>query len=324
MEGLFAVINSWLASRAIAKNTSRLYRLELERFFAWLRASGREFPAVTSADVEAYLAVLQKEPSNTGTGFHMRRRKALTYRSIEQTRRTLLAFFNWAVKTERLQRNPVWTIDVPRPSRPSRPRAGIERTLHVTLQKMLTLDVELVDDEEELRLATIVHLAFWAGASSSELAFLLAKDFRSAGRNGYLSLPLRHTDELTEIQLPTETRDIVMRYLELRRERGRMKSLADKPLVASLRSDAPLSGWSICNEVRKWRYRSSQNGVKTYGGLRGLRRSFIKLAVESGAQELLLSRHLRCQRVGLPSVVLPEQRPAKLYAAIANRLKAAH
>lgn len=320
MDETFKLINRWLTDRQLAKNTKRIYRLEAERFFAWLHIQDLSISSCSKEHVETYFKVLQHEPNDPRSGFLVRRRKALTLRSLEQTRRILHTFFDWAIKGEHVQRNPMWGIVAKQHAYAYPTKTGIERDLRGVLPRILKLNLESSENAEELRLATIVHLAFWVGASTSEIALLKVDDFRTTPNAAYIGLYYKKNSKRVEIELPKETRDLILRYLDIRRIRTSANDMGDRALVASLRSDACLSGWTICNEVRKWKSRTKQKDNKFYGGLRSIRRNFIKLAIENGLQELTISDHLRCQRVALPNIARKKFRTSELYSSIKGSL----
>ncbi|MEK7529768.1 MAG: hypothetical protein AAB570_02495, partial [Patescibacteria group bacterium] len=188
------------------------------------------------------------------------------------------------------------------------------------LSSILKNKLESIESEEKLRLATIVHLAFWAGASRSEIALLKVRDFRTTRGRAFINLPKKAASKKIEVELPHMTGEIINRYFAVRNQRSVKKNESNQPLIASLRGHAHLSGWTIWHAVRKYQQRSRPKGSDTYQGLRNLRRNFVKLAVESGAQEQAISIHLRCQRVGLPEMAEHKLDVNALYSVIGQTI----
>lgn len=320
MEEAFKLIDAWLGGRRLAKNTERLYRLEAERFTAWLTSSNHSISSCSKEQLETYLVVLQQEPTDIKSGFNVRRRKALAQRSIEQTRRILCTFFDWAVKTEHLHRSPMWGIHAKKPRVRSSPTRA-ENQLRRTLPNILGIELEAIDDEEKLRLATIVHLAFWAGASTSEIASLKIRHIRTTTSASFISLPKKRTSVgRVDIELPRATQELIQRYLLVQAKRTGRNNSDDRSLIVSLKSRSPVSGWTVCHTVRKWLGRPENKVNWPYEGLRSLRRNFIKLATDVGIQEITISVHLRCQRVGLPNLAKRTHRPFTMYNSVKQKL----
>lgn len=298
MKEIIELTTQWVHTRALSPNTRRFYELELTRFGSWIEMHGYSLSTLSAIDIRSYLTVLRHEPEDQRSQFHVRRKKALSQQSIEQTRRTLHAFFEWGVRKGHFARNPLWKeraedLNQRMPDPKQRPKVpGLTREI----AQLLRANGDNVSGEAILRVATIAHLAFWAGASREEIARLRVDDFCYENGVATILLPT-HGGESAKIPIPNHSASIIYRYLQSRRE-GAAPALAGTPLVTSLKSSDPVTGWSVRYILRRWQQKKlPENRSHQVVGPRQLRMAFQGLAFGKAVQERIIARHHRIKQL---------------------------
>lgn len=318
MEDIVELINLWSEERGLATNTQRAYALEVERFAYWISCiRGMSIYSCTSQHIVEYFDVLQLDPSNQHSQFHIRRRKALSPSSVEQTRRILKAFYEWGVRTRRLATNPLWDL------RPQVSQQELSNTLvkQPEIDPIVSRSATLDMSEGALRLASIIHLGFWVGASAAEIAELTVNDLELNEGGAYLSLPLRHSPSKTKVELPPQVAETLQNYLGKRYGEKLASLTGEEPLISSLDGAFAVTGWAIWRTVHAWQDSQRPMDVSTPKGLRALRRSFIEIASSVGIQETVVARHLRRKRLSLSQVnALAENVRQGLYDSVARKI----
>lgn len=324
MNEIIALTKQWVDARALSPNTQRFYELELSRFGAWIHIHNYSLSTLSGLDIRAYLTVLQHEPEDQQSPFHVRRKKALSPRSLEQTYRVLHAFFEWGVRKGHLARNPLW-------ERAADGRDDIERTVpqgyaeNPDLSKEIThlLRAEGMDlsGEETLRVATIAHLAFWAGASREEIAKLKVEDFVYGNMTASILLPMPD-GEPANIPIPKNSASIIRSYLQSRGGDD-VALLAKDPLVASLNTGEFISGWSVRHTLRRWQHKTlPEDRIHQVVGPRQLRKAFQGLALGKAIQERIIARHHRIKKLQMPVEPLKNAHTKRLHTAVSKALSA--
>jgi len=325
MKEIIALTKQWVDERALSPNTQRVYELELSRFGAWIQMHSYSLSTLRTLNIRSYLTVLQREPEDQQSQFHVRRKKALSPRSLEQTYRVLHAFFEWGVRKGHLARNPLWekAADDQDDMERTVPQG---RTANPDLSKEIThlLRAEGIDlsGEETLRVATIAHLAFWAGASREEIAKLKIEDFVSENRTDSILLPMPD-GEPTNIPIPKNSASIIRNYLHSRGGDD-VALLAKAPLVASLNTGEFISGWSVRHTLRMWQHETlPEDRIHQVVGPRQLRKAFQGLALGKAIQERIIARHHRIKKLQMPVEPLRAAHAKRLHTAVSKALSAA-
>lgn len=322
MKEIIALITEWVRERAMSPNTQRFYELELTRFGSWIQMHGYSLSTLSSVDIQSYLTVLQHEPEDQRSQFHVRRKKALSLQSIEQTRRTIHAFFEWGVRKGHFVRNPLWeerggVINQRMPDSEPRPKAT---SLTREITQLLRANGDDLSGEKILRVATIAHLAFWAGASREEIAKLKVDDFCHANGAATISLPTP-SKESAKILIPNHSASIIYRYLQSRGDA--VPSIAEAPLVTSLKSHDPVTGWSVRHILRGWQHKKlPEDRSHQVVGPRQLRMAFQGLALEKFVQERIIARHHRIRQLQTSIEPLASADTTRLHKAVTQALAA--
>lgn len=310
------LIRKWLDSLTpLSESTLKQYNREGERFVAWLQARSNDLTSCNADDLNTYFGVLQHPPSDERSAFHVRRRKALSESSLRQSRRIVGLILSWATREEYMARNPFWEASSHwrTARRPQLPPAKSTPPREVILQAVATR-TSLDESEESLRARVIAHLAFWSGAVSSEISDLKLGDVKGEGEDTFLCLPGADCASVQFVALPDATRHVIDAYVAVRAKRGDNPE-GDAPLVASLRSGQKVSAWTIWHAVRSWDFLEDR---PLAASPQQLRRAFQEAAVQGGAQEREVAKHLR--RQGLPKLaVSPVQVNAKRLLKVVRR-----
>lgn len=323
MPNLVSLVENWIDSRGVSPNTRRLYELELSRFNAWLSSQSRHIAGVDATDINSYLAVLEREPEDSASPFHVRRKKALGPRSREQTRRILHAFFEWAARHHHIPRSPFW--DAPTllaDFRPQSPPPIIVPPLSDSIRQLLSKMPQRPYRLADLRAATIAHLAFWLGTSRSEIAALKADDFIEQKGHAVIRLPTP-PQGVVEMPLPPQTTQLIRSYLDLRLRTypNRNKPM---PLVGSLRSDNSVGPSVIRQVLTTWQEKAESPNVDDVGPLnaRRLRQSFETIANRLKVQERVIAKHFRTERLQSAIDEGPVlYSPKRLYADVLKEIR---
>lgn len=322
MSSFLSLVERWLESRGLAPNTRRLYELEVSRLGAWLSQQRRPLSGLTSRDIQSYLATLERDPADNSGPFHVRRKKALGPRSREQARRILHAFFEWAARRRHIHQSPFW--DAPDPDadlRPQPPPPIVVPPLSDSMKQLLSGMPEKRYRLADLRAATIAHLAFWLGASRSEIAALTVDDFIERKANAALRLPTTDGGSV-EKSLPPQTRRLIRRYLDLR-SRQCPNQTEPTPLVGSLRNGGPVSPAAIRQVLTNWQAEESSAKFEPIDamGPRRLRQSFESIANRLAIQERVVAKHFRTAKLRSAIDDGPvSYHPGRLYAEVAKEM----
>lgn len=310
------LIQNWLKSlHALSRNTYNQYEREAGRFLAWLQWSSKKMATCNAPDIDAYFRALQYPPTDDASAFHSRRRKALAESSLHQSRRILGLILSWATQKGHMVHNPLWKISSNELSRRSSHTAAPKsRAIREAVVQAIVAPRSLDESEELLRAMTIAHLAFWSGAASSEIAKLKMADFHKGPGGTFLRLPGPRNASTQSVELPARTRHVVEAYIAHRAKRGEDVG-DDAPLVASLRKSKKVSAWTVWHALRSWDFlEESPVAVNP----QQFRRAFQEAAVEGGAQEREVAKHLR--RRSLPPLsVTPVRLNAKRLQSMVRR-----
>jgi site-specific recombinase XerD len=320
---LSSLILRWLASRDLAENTRRLYELELNRFASWITLHQRPLSAIRSSDLREYLDVLAMAPDDRACQFSVRRRKPLSGRSLEQTRRILHAFFEWAARHRHVKTSPFWEAETSvstqltqRVPAVAAPKPTAEMTA------LLRGKVGRIDDLRQLRTAAISHLIFWLGASAKEVARLTIGDIHVREGRPFVSLAAPGGGYVDRL-LPGKSHEVLQRYLTLRLGVQSSPTMTG-PLICSLRSGKGISPAAIAQILRAMKPPALEPNEPSRGApsARQLRQLFLSLAGKEGIQDRAVAKHLRVSR--LYSAVDqgdPAYEPNRLYMGIENALR---
>lgn len=313
MKKILCLIEEWIGARDLSLNTRRFYEMELTRFGAWVFSQCNSFSSIGVYEVRSYLSALQYEPEDHRSQFHIRRKKALSPQSIEQSRRILHAFFEWGVRNGHMARNPFWDIGK---IDPIPEKADSQRfTLSSEISKLLRAHRNELAGEDTLRAATIAHLAFWAGANREEIAKLKIKDFICRGAKAAVFLPTPDGGS-TRVALPKHSAGILSSYLQFRRAKNLIQDIRS-PLVASLKTNSGISGWAVRHALREWQQeRLPQNRYHQVVGPRQLRQAFQRLAIKKEVQERIVATHLRIKQISLRFAPMKPAQTLQLYDVV--------
>lgn len=320
MSSLLTWMKDWLQSRSLKPNTQRLYELEVTRFDAWFSRQRRPVSTLTAHDIQNYLTTLQREPEDVSDSFHVRRRKALNPRSREQARRILHAFFEWSVRQHHIHFSPFWEApDSDADLRPQLPPPIVVPQLSKAMKNLLKKTSGDAENLSALRAAIIAHLAFWLGASRSEIAALTIDDYIERKKGASLRIRRRNGD-FVERSVPRATRRLIRSYLMLRSRR--FPNLEEPiSLVGSLRNGGSVSDTAITQALAKWQdEEDSADSVESLNPRR-LRQSFESIACRLAVQERVVAKHFRTDKLrsAIDRGVVPYH-PGTLYASVAKEI----
>lgn len=322
MSDLISLVAHWIESRELTSNTKRLYELEVTRLDAWLSQQRRPLSDLTLQDIQSYLTTLERDPADNLAPFHVRRKKALGPRSREQTRRILHAFFEWAARHRHIHHSPFWdALDTDALTRPLPLPPIVVPPLSDSMKQLLSRMPEQPYSLADLRVATIAHLAFWLGASRSEIAALKVEDFIERKASAALRLPTSH-GVAVEKPVPPQTRHLIRRYLDLR-SRLRPSQTDPTPLVGSLRSGGPVSPAAIRQVLANWQVDEGPSQSKSSGAMspRRLRQSFESIANRLSIQERVIATHFRTAKLQSAIDEGPvSYHPNRLYAEVTKEM----
>lgn len=314
MNELNKISRFWIESKELSKNSQRFYELELVRFTAWMDLKNHNLTSLTASLMNEYLQCLKLDPEDSRSLFYIRRKKGLSESSIEQTRRILNAFFEWCLRNGYVLRNPFWVeLDSSHKAMNKKTVITLVPSLPKKIKHLLFTKIKF-DDENNLRVATIAHLAFWVGASREEIAQLTVGHFVYGHSASYISLPSDKGRAVTKVLLPKQSGFAIQKYLNCRRERYSINS--DTPLVSSIKSGEFMTGWSIRHTLRNWQKEKGRDQLTPIVGPRQLRQAFQDFAITREIPERVIGEHFRVKNLSLPMVKSLDDYPIRLYKAV--------
>lgn len=317
------ISNIWIKNRELSKNSFRLYQLELERFSAWMDFRNLILCDLTPILMSEYLECLKFDPKDNRSQFHIRRKKALSESSIEQSRRILNAFFEWALKNSYISRSPFWTfLENDELFKSVTKSAKFQPNLSIKIKKVLYTKTNY-EDEVNLRAATIANLAFWVGASREEIARLTVGNFIVKHNCNYIALPYNKGKAIAKILLPKQAGLVIQQYLKCRKKQNSLLS-SNAALVASIKTGEFMTGWSIRHTLRNWQKDEFVDQRVSIVGPRQLRQAFQGFAVRKEIPERIISEHFRVRNLTLPDAKLYKGYPIRLYKAVSAALVIKH
>ncbi len=270
-----ALIESWLQARHLSKHAETSYRREVERFVAWWLAERDKRATPDRNDFMAFLEWLELQPRGRG-----RSEQRLKASSLAQARRIVGGFLRWLASEEQV--DATLAVAVSGPTLISEARPIPDDQLRKVLQ---IVDAGPADDPAEQRAQLAAHLAFWAGASRSEMALLRFQDIR---RGDEVSVRLK--DSMGEdrwIEVPQSVYELACTLAGKRKPSGR------RHLFTTLDSDGELSAWSIAHGLN--RLAGPELGATLTP--RFLRDCFTQIALQAGWSEGAIALHLRRRRL---------------------------
>jgi site-specific recombinase XerD len=314
------VIDLWIKNRKLSRNSFRLYELELERFSAWMDFKNLTTDGLTSVVMNEYLECLKFDPEDNRSQFYVRRKKGLSESSIEQSRRILNAFFEWALKNGHMSRNPFWiTFNSSTILKNKINELPSPPILSKIVKKVLSTH-SYFDDEVNLRFATIAHLAFWVGATREEISQLKIGDFVKEQNVSYILLPFEKGNITARVPIPKQSSLVIQKYLKCRRDQNYLLD-SDVALVSSIKSGEFLSGWSIRHILRSWQKEVATEQPTSVVGPRQLRQAFLEIAIRKNIPERVICNHLRVKNLTLRNDRLPNDYSIRLYKAVSSAFR---
>jgi site-specific recombinase XerD len=316
MHSDLSVIHEWLTlPRPLSRRTYTAYEREAERFLAWLQKASKSMATCSHVDIEAYLSALQICPQEN-QGLHTRRRKALSASSLVQSRRILGLIFSWANREGYIPKNPIRLASRKQEGTINNGKTSAYN--HGIDTKAVLGQCEGDDSEESLRARTIAHLAFWLGATSSEIADLVMDSVVEINGKKFLSFcSLRTDDEKHLLEIPKETQRLMHTYIQLRIKKGQDIS-CDAPLIASLRGGGKVSAWTVWHALQEWDDLPSNSPRLTP---QQLRRKFQNAAINEGVQERELAAYLRRHHVVSSPIPWSQVNTKRIRASVYKALK---
>ncbi|MDE0853987.1 MAG: hypothetical protein OSA97_06155 [Nevskia sp.] len=269
------LIEAWLADRMLSAHAEGCYRREAERFVAWWRVerTGQALP--TRGDFEAFLEWLEQQPRKSG-----RPGQRLLPSSLAQARRIVGNLLRWMAAGKHVDATLALAVSGPSVV------AGVEPIPDELLRRILRIVGASPSDEPlQIRAQLAAQLAFWAGASRSEMAQMRHKDIRQRGE---VSVRLQDWFGYDRwIHVP-ETVYHLSRALA-----GRRRPAERQFVFTALGADDQVSAWSIAHGLQ--RLAGPELGVALTPRL--LRDCFAQIALQAGWSEGAVALHLRRRRL---------------------------
>ena len=299
------LIDLWLESKHLSTHTRKAYSQEARRLLYWVKHI--RSLSLIKMDANAYsefLDWLLQPPGDERGSAHPLRIKALSFNSLAQARRITSNFLQWLVIKEHARRNPAWTASqqatmpslnkypvIPRKICVGEEKAGNHEVLSLLFGKIIP------DEGGKLRAAVIANLAFWSGATCSQISAMQRSDIKLTKTNTIVSLTCRDGN-VRKIEMPDYVGNLIRRYLS--KGDKKISNLANAPLISNLNSTESLSPWSIRNALKKLpehKEKSAERRKANFTCVQDFRRLFVHNARTAGVPDSYIAYHLGLKEI---------------------------
>jgi hypothetical protein len=260
-----AAVQHWIGSKDLRPNTTRAYRLEMQRLHDWVILGKKQLVvAIQAFDMLEFLEhiVLQHAVRHEG--------RAPTPASLQQTKRIVGAFIRHLAEDKQLPLSRSWSVE--HSDVRDLVDHGVEDYESRCLAEASALSGVLLAKRAKRQSDVVINLAFWCCASALEISALKCKDVALADGTVHLA------ENRRTCAIPQHLIAMLSTYLAGRSAHAPVILGADK---------RPMPPWLISKVLRESAPESGNAPTP-----RRLRRAFVNLATPQALSARVLAQHI--------------------------------